>query len=205
MATRLKRQLTDMQIKNAKPDAAKPYRLTDGEGLFLEVTPTGSKIWRMRARINNKQVLLTIGKYPAVQLASARKDCEEAHTLIQQGLDPRLVKKEKRDQLAAAATNTFENLAREWHENKLTGWKEKTASDIIHRLEREVFPAIGRIPISEVTHKQIIALLRTIESRGAFEIAKRTKANISRVFSYAVQVGAANRNPVADLVDVLKP
>ncbi|MBR6000333.1 MAG: DUF4102 domain-containing protein, partial [Oxalobacter sp.] len=93
MATRLKHQLTDRLVRNAKAEST-PYRLTDGDGLYLEVTPKGSKIWRMRAKLNKKEMILTFGSYPALSLADARKNCEDAHTLISQGIDPREAKKE---------------------------------------------------------------------------------------------------------------
>ncbi len=143
MASRLRRQLNDRQVKNAKPDV-KSYRLVDGDGLYLEVTPSGSKIWRMRANLNKKEIVLTFGNYPAILLAQARKECEESHTLISQGIDPRKVRKEKQEQSAAVSANTFERIAREWHENKLIGWKENTARDMIVRLERDVFPSIAK-------------------------------------------------------------
>ena len=87
----------------------------------------------------------------------------------------------------------------------MSGWKENTAKDIINRLEKNIFTEIGHVPIAEVTHKQLIDTLRKIEDRGAFEIAKRLKANIARIFSYAIQYGITDRNIANDLVDILKP
>lgn len=106
---------------------------------------------------------------------------------------------------AEKAANTFEKLAREWHTNRLSTWRESTAKDTLRRLEIDIFPEIGSLPIDQITHKQMIAALRKIEARGAHEIAHRVKATCARIFSYANQQGIENKNPAADLKDVLKP
>lgn len=196
--------LVTKQIDNAKP-AGKKYALFDGGGLYLEIAPTGSKLWRMKGKLNGKALQLSFGKYPDVSLQQARNKREEARKLIAADIDPRVVRKEQITAEKAKTEHTFEKVARDWHNNKLAGWKENTAKDIINRLEKDIFPDIGNVPIAEVTHKQLIDTLRKIEDRGAFEIAKRMKANITRIFSYAIQHGITERNISADLVDILKP
>lgn len=201
---RLITPLVPKQIDNARPKD-KPYTLFDGGGLYLEITPSGSKLWKMKCRINNKAIKLAFGKYPAVSLKEARLKREEAQKLIASGIDPRADKAEKIQQEKSRTEHTFEKVARDWHKNRLSGWKENTAKDIINRLEKDIFPEIGHVPIAEVTHKQLIDTLRKIEDRGAFEIAKRLKANVARIFSYAIQYGITDRNIANDLIDILKP
>jgi len=197
--------LSPVQIKNAKAKE-KLYKLFDGGGLYLEVTTTGSKLWRMKYRqANGKENRLSFGAYPTVSLEEARQQREIARKLIAKVIDPSVAKKEKKRETKEKAANTFEKIAREWHTNRLGAWRESTAQDTLNRLEKDIFPEIGELPITEITHKQMIAALRKIEDRGAHEMARRLKATCARVFSYANQLGIENRNPAADLKDVLKP
>lgn len=197
--------LTDTQVKNAKPKD-KPYKLADGAGMYLEVTPTGGKLWRMKYRqVNGKENRLAFGKYPDVTLGEARERRAAARKLLEQGIDPGTEKKERERVKKDAAANTFEKLAREWHTNRLSSWRESTAKDTLRRLEVDIFPQIGAMPIASITAQHMIAALRKIESRGAQEVAHRVKATCARVFSYAIQSGFTDRNPAADLTDILKP
>ena len=196
--------LTDIQVKNSKPKD-KPYRLSDGGGMYLLVEPDGAKYWRLDYRHTGKRLTLALGKYNQVSLADAREKRTEARRLLDDGIDPGQAKREKVRLAAEQAAQTFEKLAREWHANKLPSWSEATAKDTLNRLQADIFPEIGSLPIASITHQQMIAALRKIEARGAHEIAHRVKANCARVFSYANQQGIANANPAADLKDVLKP
>ena len=196
--------LTDIQVKNSKPKD-KPYRLSDGGGMYLLVEPDGAKYWRLDYRHTGKRLTLALGKYNQVSLADAREKRTEARRLLDDGIDPGQAKREKVRLAAEQAAQTFEKLAREWHANKLPSWSEATAKDTLNRLQADIFPEIGSLPIASITHQQMIAALRKIEARGAHEIAHRVKANCARVFSYANQQGIANANPAADLKDVHKP
>ena len=196
--------LSPLQVKNAKPKG-KTYTIFDGGGLYLEVTPSGSRLWRLKYRCNNKAGLLSLGKYPEVSLEQARTKREAAKKLIASGINPSENKKAQKIANQEEGANTFEKIAREWYTNRLETWQPSTAKDIINRLEKDIFPEIGSLPISTITHKQLIDALRKIESRGAHEIAKRLKANCARIFSYAIQHGLINRNIANDLTDVLKP
>lgn len=198
------RPLTDKQIRNAKP-GEREYSLPDGGGLGLLVKTTGTKTWRFRSRFNGEPFTIDFAKYPYVTLEQARKKREEYRNLLAKGIDPRKAEKDRHEIEKARAENTFEKIARDWHKNRLSSWKENTAKDIINRLEKDIFPEIGHLPIAEITHKQLIDTLRKIEDRGAFEIAKRLKANVARIFSYAIQYGITDRNIANDLVDILKP
>ncbi len=202
---RIVKPLSPIQVKNAKPKE-KTYKLFDGGGLFLEVTPSGSKLWRLKFRQENgKENRISFGRYPDVTLEQARQKRDEARSLKAAGIDPAKNRKVQKAQKLEKDSNTFEKIAREWHENRLETWQPNTARDILHRLEKDIFPEIGALPVSEITHKQLIDTLRKIESRGAHEIAKRLKANCARIFSYALQHGLTDRNIANDLTDVLKP
>lgn len=196
--------LTDLACKSAKPQA-KPYKLADGGGLHLLVKPNGGRYWRMKYRYGGKEKLLSFGTYPDITLADARTKREAARKLLNNDTDPGEHKKEAKRLAEEKAAQTFEKLAREWHTNRLPTWRESTAKDTLHRLELDIFPQIGAMPIADIKHRHMIAALRKIESRGAAEVAHRLKATCARVFSYANQQGIENKNPAADLKDVLAP
>lgn len=195
--------LIDIQLKNAK---AKPkdYRLADGGGLYLLINTDGAKYWRMDYRLNERRNTLAFGKYPEISLVKARDQRKAARDLINDGIDPAEARDLKRQLANDANANTFEKIAREWHANRLSTWSASTAKNTIDRLQNDIFPEIGNLPIGKITHQQMIAALRKIEARGAGEVAHRLKATCARVFSYASQHGIENKNPAADLKDVLK-
>lgn len=196
--------LTEMQVRNAKP-RDKPYKLFDGGGLYLEVVSTGSRIWRLKFRqANGKENRLTFGPYPEITLQEAREKRLETRRLMLQGVDPAKHRDATRRVAADQLANTFEKIAREWYANKVPTWSDRTANNMIQRLEADIFPQIGSMPIAEIKHRDVIAALRKIEERGAAEIAKRMKAVCSTIFSYAIQCGLTDRNLVVDMKDVLK-
>jgi integrase len=196
--------LTDIQARNAKAKE-KPYKLADGGSLYLLVNTDGAKYWRMDYRHADLRRTLAFGKYPQVSLAEAREKRMAARKLLDTGIDPNQDKKERSRINDQKSAQTFERLARGWHANKLATWHPTTARDTLRRLEIDIFPEIGRMPIGAITHQQMIAALRKIESRGAHEVAHRVKATCARIFSYATQQGIENRNPAAGLSDVLIP
>ena len=196
--------LSELQVKNAKPKD-KPYKLSDGGGLFVEVMPSGSRIWRWKFRqANGKENALTFGPYPEITLQDAREKRLAARRLVLQGIDPAKHRDDAKRLLKERAANTFEKIAREWHANRVPTWSERTAKNVLQRLEADIFPAIGRKPIDELKHLDVIAALRKIEERGASEIAHRQKAVCATIFSYAIQCGFTERNLVTDMKDVLK-
>lgn len=197
--------LTQLQIKNAKP-REKPYKLADGGGLYLEVTPVGGKHWRMKYRQpNGKENKLHFGAFPAVSLADARERRDSARQLLAVGADPARVRDEQAREARLAAANTFEQVAREWHRTMLAKWQPQTAHDILHRFELDIFPRIGRLHVSEIHSRDVLHAIREVERRGALEIASRLTANCSRVFRYAMRCGLAERNPAEHLREVLAP
>lgn len=196
--------LTELQVKNAKPKD-KPYKLFDGGGLFIEVMPSGSRIWRWKFRqANGKENALTFGPYPEITMQDAREKRLAGRRLLLQGIDPAKHRDDAKRLLKDRAANTFEKIAREWHANKVPTWSERTAKNTLQRLEADIFPTLGRRPIDELKHQDVIAVLRKIEERGASEVAHRQKAVCNQIFSYAIQCGFTERNLVADMKDVLK-
>jgi integrase len=197
--------LTDTQIKNTKPKD-KPFKLFDGGGLYLEVNPIGSKLWRMKFRqASGKEGRLAFGSYPDVTLADARKKRDIAKKQKADGIDPAHAKRIERQQKTTASANTFEAVAREWHDNKLESWQPRTAKNVLHRLEKDVFPLIGKYPIAEIKAPVMLDVLRQIEKRGALDMAKRQGQVCGQIFRYAIACGKADIDPVPSLRGALKP
>lgn len=194
--------LTDTVIRTKKA-AAKPAKLFDERGLFLLVMPSGGKWWRLKYRFDGKEKLLSLGVYPDVSLALARKKRNEARGLIAEGIDPSV----HRQATKAARTdaNTFEVVAREWHTKHSPKWTKKHADRILHRLEADVFPWIGKRAVGEVGAPELLTTMRRIEARGAVETAHRALRDCGQVFRYAVATGRAERDPSGDLRGALPP
>ncbi|WP_107885546.1 tyrosine-type recombinase/integrase [Neisseria elongata] len=192
--------LNDRQIKNAKPaETGKKTKLFDGGGLYLEVTPAGGKIFRLKYRIGGKEKTLTIGKYPAVSLSEARQATENARRLLASGQDPSEAKQQEKRERQAAALNTFESIARRWHTDNLHRWKENHAARIISDFEKDVFPAIGEIQITEISVSDVKAVISAIIARGATVTAEKVRQWIGAVYQYAAMLEITDRNPAAVL------
>lgn len=192
--------LNDRQIKNAKPaETGKKTKLFDGGGLYLEVTPAGGKIFRLKYRIDGKEKTLTIGKYPAVSLSEARQATENARRLLASGQDPSEAKQQEKRERQAAALNTFESIARRWHTDNLHRWKENHAARIISDFEKDVFPAIGEIQITEISVSDVKAVISAIIARGATVTAEKVRQWIGAVYQYAAMLEITDRNPAAVL------
>lgn len=196
--------LSDIQVKNAKPQA-QDFKLMDGFGLYLLVTPTGGKLWRLDYRIGSKRKVIALGAYPALTLADARQRREEAKKLLANGVDPGEVKKAQKAATVAETENSFEIVAREWH-NKFSGqWSTGHAETIMERLTRDVFPWLGTKPVGDVKPVDLLAILRRVEGRGALETAHRIRTICGQVLRYAVATGRADRDSAADLRGALPP
>jgi len=196
--------LTDVQARTAKP-REKTYKLTDGNGLYLQVTPAGGKWWRFKYRFGGKEKLLSFGTYPEVSLAGAREKRDAARKQVAAGIDPGEVRKAQKAAQTDRAANSFEVVAREWHERQKAIWTEGHAERTMQRLESDVFLSIGNRPIGEITPPELLAVLRRIESRGANETAHRARFVCGQIFRYAVATGRAERDPSADLKGALTP
>lgn len=196
--------LTDIQVRTAKPKE-KPYKLADGGGLHLLVKPSGTKYWRMSFRFAGNEGLLSFGKYPEISLIEARKLRTQAREKILTGVDPSQAKRIEKISRSIASANTFEAVAREWHANKLDSWQERTAKNVLDRLEKDVFPVIGKYPITEIKAPIMLDVLRRIEKRGAVDMAKRQGQVCGQIFRYAIACGKAEIDPVPSLRGALKP
>ncbi|MDP1559590.1 MAG: integrase arm-type DNA-binding domain-containing protein, partial [Nitrosomonas sp.] len=184
-------------MRKASP-AARPYKLTDGHGLYLLVTAT-SKYWRVNYRFMGKQKTLALGVYPETSLATARKKRDEARALLVKDIDPSHTKRATRLAKKVSCENTFEVIALEWHIKQSTTWAETTSANVKRCLEVDIFPWLGDRPIQGITAPELLTVLRKIESRGAHEKAQRTREYVGRVFRYAIQTGRAERDPSGDL------
>lgn len=188
--------LTDRELKTLKP-REKAYKLADEKGLYIEVTPSGSKLWRMKYRFEGKEKRLSIGAYPDVPLKTARQKRDEARIDLANGIDPSAKKQAAKQSKSGA--NTFEVVAREWHRVKQSKNSEKHQQTVIRRLERMVFPAIGQRQIDSIKPMDILELLRKLEDNSILETAHKVRGYISAVFQYAVLTGRAVSNPASEL------
>lgn len=195
--------LTDMQPRSAKPKE-KSYKLADGGGLFLLVKPDGSKYWRMSYRFEGTERALAFGKYPEVSLAEARKFRLIAKSQLSAGIDPSQAKRIEKAKKSLINTNTFEAVTMEWHANRSEGWQERTSINVLHRLQKDVFPLIGKRPITSIDAPTMLDVLRQIEKRGAADMAKRQAQVCSQIFNFAIASGKATANPIPSLRGALK-
>ena len=190
--------LTDTAIKKAKP-GAKPSKLSDGKGLYLLVSPAGSKLWRWKYRVLGKEKVLALGAYPAVSLAQAREGQDTARKMLASGNDPMVVRKADKLASQAAAENSFESVARKWWSHWKPARSEQHASQVMRRFEADVFPHIGARPVTEIQASELVAMLKAISGRGANDLAQRALQTSGQVFRYAIAHGLAKRNPAADI------
>lgn len=196
--------LTDTKIRTLKiPE--KPIKLADGAGLHLYCSPTGRKYWRMSYSFDNKAKLLSFGEYPGITLQRAREKRMEARRLLDEGIDPGALKKAAKEAERAEVTETFRNIAKEWHETRTDAFTEKHRITVMYRLEKFVFPVIGDKHIDRIEPRDILAFVRPIDQQGHNETARRLMQIISQVYRYALIDGRAKRNPASDLSGALRP
>ena len=195
--------LTDTAIRNAKP-GPKNQKLFDGGGLFLLVSPKGGKWWRLKYRIDGKEKLLSLGTYPEVGLKSARDKRAEARKLIAEGIDPSKHRQAGKHAKATEQANSFEGIAREWHQRQSPTWSVSYAKKVLSRLEKDLFPLLAKEPISSISAPQLLKPLRFIEERGSIETAHRLHQISGQIFRYAIATGRAQYNPAPDLRGALK-
>jgi integrase len=190
--------LTDTSIRNAKP-ADKTYAIADERGLSIQIKPSGGKWWRLRYRFDGKEKMLSLGTYPDVGLKEAREKRDEARKLIAAGVDPSQHRKAAKSAKQESAANSFEVICREWLENKRSNIEEAQYKKALARLEKDVFPWLGKRPIAEITAPEVLSVLRRIDERGARYTAHKAKSEISQCIRYAIATGRANRDPCPDL------
>lgn len=187
---------TDRAIKNAKP-ADKPYKMAAGEGMYLLINPTGSKLWRLKYRLDGKEKTLSLGAYPTVSLAQARLKREEAKQKINDGVDPNELKQQQRIKRKVEVM-TFKFIAERWFKGKTELAKEPlavgTAKKIRIYLEKDIYPAIGNKPLAKVTRMDLINLNERMEKRGAFEPAAKVRRWLAAILDEAFDRGEVEQN-----------
>lgn len=196
--------LTDVVCKNAKPKE-KAYKLSDAQGMYLEIQPSGSRYWRMKYRFGGKEKRLALGVYPEVSLTEAREKRGHARKLLASDIDPGAQRKAVKSSQTSDNENSFEAVAREWFGKFAPNWADNHSTKIIRRLEKDVFPWLGSRPISEIAAPELLACLRRVETRGAIETTHRIHQNCGQIFRYAVATGRAERDPSADLRGAIPP
>ena len=193
--------LTDLKIRTLRP-TDKPTKITDAEGLHLLVTPSGSKLWRMAYRFEGKQRQLAIGAYPTIPLLEARRLRDEAKRLLKRGVDP---SQHKRGVVTdtGASSETFRSVADRWFAKSEADWVTAHAMRLQNRMAADVFPQIGSTPIVDLGPKDVLAIIRRIEERGAIDMARRVYQVIGKVFRFAVAEQIIPSDPTRDIADAL--
>lgn len=199
--------LTDIECRDLTCPPGKAHeRKSDERGLYLEALPNGGKYWRLKYRIGGKEKRLSLGVFRSpgsattlVGLKAARQARDEARQLIAQGIDPSQDRKDQKLAQAVKIGTTFEAVARDWHSKWRAARTERHADYVLRRLEADVFPVIGKAPVSEITAPQLLAMSKKIEARGALDIARRAWQTSGQVFEYALAHGLVSRNPAKDV------
>ena len=194
--------LTDTLIRTSKP-SEKARKLSDGGGMYLEIAPTGGKLWRLKYRFGGKEKRLALGIYPDTSLKDAREKREAARKLLAAGVDPSEHRKAVKAAGIELTTNTFEAIARQWFTLRAGKWVKSHSEKVINRLERDIFPWIGSKPMKAITRAEILSALNRVVDRGAIESARRAGFNLAQIFRFAIDNELADRNPAANLGSAL--
>jgi len=196
-------KLTEIAIKNAKPGKS-IRKLSGGDGLVLLIYPNGSKYWAYRYRFLGKEKSLSLGIYPEVGLAEARRKLADSRKMVSGGQDPSEARKAIKRQATISAENNFESIGREWITIKSPGWTPRYAEFVVGRLAKDIFPKLGTRPIKDISAPELLSVVRHVEERGASELAHRLLNCCGQVFMYGIATGRAERNPANDLQGALK-
>ncbi|OYX02061.1 MAG: integrase [Bosea sp. 32-68-6] len=190
--------LTDVKVRTAKPREA-VWKLSDGGGLQLWITPAGGKHWKLAYRFDGKQLKLSVGQYPVTSLADARDRREEAKKLLARGIDPSAHGKVQKATAAVTAATTFKLVAEELVEKKRREDRAEATLTKTSWLLSFAYPSLGNMPISEITAPQVLDVLRKVEARGRLESARRLRSVMGEVFRYAIATARAEGDPTAAL------
>ncbi len=190
--------LSDANIRSQQP-GPKPFKKADGGGLFILIMPNGKKFWRLTYRYGGKQKLLSGGEYPVIKLAEARKWRDEARAHLFAGRDPSEVRQAEVKARAAESANAFEIVAREWLHTRSCVWSERYARITTTRLEQDIFPDLGKVPIADIDPVMLLEALRKIEARGSIEMAHRIRNHVGEVFRYGIATQRCRSDPSRDL------
>lgn len=207
------KMLSDVEIKKTAIKD-KPFKMGDLDGLFLLVNPNGSKLWRIKYRFGGKEKSISLGEYPRLTLQEARKAAFQAKAMRLRGIDPAQAKQDdietnRKKYLPVTIVeengDTLEVVALEWFEKFKGEWVDSHASKIIRRMERDLFPRLGKQSIVTIKHKDLLEALRKVEDRGSIETAHRLLQNCGQVWRYAAATGRIDRDITGDLKGALSP
>ena len=194
--------LTELKIKSLT-STSKIQKISDGGGLILFINPKGNKYWRYNFRFENKQKTLSIGVYPAVSLAEARKKHIQAKLLLAEGIDPTMVNKTAEDAAKREISLQFESVARDWWNAQLPRWKESHSIRILRAMEVDIFPVLGGLSLTDIKTPVVLDVLRQIEARGVNDTALRALQRIKADFNFGIQTGQIEYNPALALTGVI--
>ncbi|WP_333683084.1 tyrosine-type recombinase/integrase [Pontibaca methylaminivorans] len=193
--------LSDTKIRALK-SREKPYRVADAQSLYLQVTPSGGKHWRMNYTFEGRQKTLAFGSYPAVNLLAARMARDKAKQLLAEGIDP---SGKKEAPAAPVAGETFEQVATRWFKLNKHRWVSAYAVRLRARLDQDILPHLGDKPIASIKPRDVLDTIRKIEARGAIEMARRIHQMVSQIFRFAVAENLIPFDPARDIGDALAP
>ena len=190
--------LTNNEILKAKP-REKDFPLHDGDGLFLLIKTSGKKLWRFRYQrpVSGSRTNLSLGSYPALTLAEARKIRDQHLTVLAQGMDPQLQQEQASEQRLIELDSIFSTVAANWFKLKSKRVTEDYAKDIWRSLDKDVFPAIGTVPVQEIKASTIVEALSPIKARGALETIRHLVQRINEIMIYAVNTGLIDAYPAS--------
>lgn len=198
-------QLTDKKVKSTKP-TGKEQLLSDGRGLQLRIMPNGTKSWRFvyKSPTTGSRSNITLGKYPELSIANARKIAEGHRELVALAIDPKLHKKEEKEKTEAIHQHTLFNVSHQWMEQKKSVVTEDYAKDIWRSFELHVFPSLSSQPISMITAQSVIKTLKVVEAKGSLETLKRLSQRLNEVMIYAMHSGLIEANPICNILAAFK-
>lgn len=198
--------LTDLECRNAIcPPERKQARFSDSAGLYLQVSPNGSKRWFLKYRINNKEKQLALGSYPMVSLTAARRARDAAKQQKATGVDPVQARKVEKLKAMNPEGDSFQMVALEWHTKQIPVWSAGHATRALRQFERDLFPWLGERRMVDISPMELLAALRKIEERGAIETADRGLMLARQVWRYGVATGRVGRDITGDLKGALSP
>ena len=195
--------LTDIKCRSLKA-RQKQYKAADTEGLYLLITPSSRKYWRINYRLGSKSKTLAIGVYPQVSLKEARQQRDTAHKLLAEGKDPSLEKKKAKIQQQLDTMDIFEAIAMEWLNARKENLSINHFKQLKNLLLRDINPVIGKLPMNTITAPQLLLALRKIEDRGALDMARKARQCCGQIFRYGIAIGKAERDIAHDLRGALK-
>lgn len=195
--------LSDKACRQAAP-AERPYKVTDGEGMYLLIQPNGTKLWRMNYSYGGKSKTAALGVYPAVSLRVARELRRKLREQLASGVDPALARREEKLLRRLAQGTNFEAVALEWYEKRKHEWTPRYAKQVLSVLNRDFFPDLGPIPIKQISHIVLLSTLQKIEKRGALDLLTDARSYAGQIFRFAIATGRAERDIAHDLRDAFK-